>query len=204
LRPFFRLSILNFFNGIYMPSDPYSDVWSGKLQRHGKKSGYGHFALWNEEEGASTVDTILRDKPGHRKIYVSFMTFMECRYRLRKDQGRDAADEIFRALSLLPLIRVDVDDALLLTASELKAQHNVSVADSWILATAILCNATLVHKDPEFDALSNRVVMKRLPYKKSRGHPRFSCFTESFQRFIPALRVPMGEIGWISAWTATL
>ena len=60
----------------------------------------------------------------------------------------------------------DVDDALLLTASELKAQHKISVADSWILATAIACHATLVHKDPEFEALSDRVIMKRLPYKK--------------------------------------
>ena len=122
-------------------------------------------ALWNEEDGASTVEKILRDSRHHRNIYVSFMTFVECRYRLWKDQGRNAADEIFRALSLLPVIRVDVDDALLLSASELKARHRISVADSWILATAITRNATLVHKDPEFDALSDRVTMKALPYK---------------------------------------
>ena len=126
-------------------------------------------ALWNEEDGAATVEKILRDKRHQRKIYISFMTFMECRYRLWKDQGRNAADEILRALSLLPVTRVDVDDKLLLTASELKAQHRISVADSWIIATAITRNATLVHKDPEFDALSNRVTMKALPYKPTKG-----------------------------------
>jgi predicted nucleic acid-binding protein len=126
------------------------------------------FALWNEEDGASTVEKILRVRPDHRKIYVSFMTFMECRYRLWKDQGRDAADEMLRSLSLLPITRVDVDDALLSTASELKANYKISVADSWILATAIERHATLVHKDPEFDALSDRVTMKRLPYKKTK------------------------------------
>ena len=125
-------------------------------------------ALWNEEDGASIVEKILRERSGNRKIYISFMTFMECRYRLWKDQGRDAADEIFRALSLLPAIRVDVDDRLLLIASELKAQHNISVADSWIIATAMVCNAALVHKDPEFDALSDKVTMKRLPYKRAK------------------------------------
>ena len=125
-------------------------------------------ALWNEEDGAATVEKILRDKRHQRKIYISFMTFVECRYRLWKDQGQNAADEIFRALSLLPVTRVDVDDALLLTASELKAQHKISVADSWIIATAITRNATLVHKDPEFDALSNRVTMKALPYKPTK------------------------------------
>jgi predicted nucleic acid-binding protein len=125
-------------------------------------------ALWNEEDGASAVEEILRKRQGHQKIFVSFMTFMECRYRLWRDQGREAADEMVRSLSLLPITRVDVDDALLSTAAELKAHYNISVADSWILATAIGRDATLVHKDPEFDALSDRVAMKRLPYKKTK------------------------------------
>jgi predicted nucleic acid-binding protein len=125
-------------------------------------------ALWNEEEGAAMVEKILRDRRHHGRIYVSFMTFMECRYRVWRGQGRAAADEIFRALSLLPVTRVDVDDALLLTASELKAQHRISVADSWIIATAIARNATLVHKDPEFDALADRVAMRSLPYRRTQ------------------------------------
>ena len=119
-------------------------------------------ALWNEEDGAAFVEKILRDKPHNRKIFVSFMTFMECRYRLWKDHSRNAADEIFLSLSLLPITRVDVDDALIMTASELRAQHKISVADSWIVATAVTRKATLVHKDPEFDALSDRVTMKTL------------------------------------------
>jgi uncharacterized protein len=128
-------------------------------------------ALWNDEDGAATVEKILREKQDHRKIYISFMTFMECRYRVWKAMGRDAADEILRALSILPIIRIDVDDALLLVASELKAQYPISVADSWILATAIARNAILVHKDPEFEALSDRITMKRLPYKKTKSVP---------------------------------
>jgi len=125
-------------------------------------------ALWNEEDGASTVENILRDKKHDRKIFISFMTFMECRYRVWKDHDQSAADELFRSLSLLPVTRVDVDDALIMTASELKAQHKISVADSWIIATAITRKATLVHKDPEFDVLSDTVTMKILPYKKTK------------------------------------
>lgn len=125
-------------------------------------------ALWNEEDGASIVEKILRDNSHHRKIYISFMTFMECRYRLWKDHGRAAADDLFRSLSLLPVTRVDVDDTLIMIASELKAQHRISAAESWIIATAITHNATLVHKDPEFDALSDKVTMKTLPYKKAK------------------------------------
>lgn len=125
-------------------------------------------ALWNNEEGASIVEKIIRDASPRRPVYVSFMTFMECRYRVWKEAGRDAAEEIVRSLGLLPIIRIDVDDSLLMTASELKAMHKISVADSWIIATAIRHKAALVHKDPEFDALSHRVSLKPLPYKKTR------------------------------------
>ena len=125
-------------------------------------------ALWNEEDGASIVEKLLRDRQHNRNIFISFMTFMECRYRVWKDHGRSAADELFRSLSLLPVTRVDVDDTLIMTASELKAQHKISVADSWIIATAITRNATLVHKDPEFEALSDKVTMKTLPDKKTK------------------------------------
>jgi predicted nucleic acid-binding protein len=125
-------------------------------------------ALWNEEEGASIVDKLLRTKSHHGDVFVSFMTFMECRYRLSKDHGLSAADEIFRALNLLPVTRIDVDDKILIYASELRAHDNVSVAESWIIATAIARKATLVHKNPEFEAFADRVTLKALPYKKTK------------------------------------
>ena len=125
-------------------------------------------ALWNNEDGAPIVEKVLREASPRRPVYLSFMTFMECRYRVWKDLGRSAADELFRSLSHLPVTRVDVDDTLIMAASELKARHRISVADSWIIATAITRNATLVHKDPEFDVLSDKVAMKTLPYKKAK------------------------------------
>lgn len=122
-------------------------------------------ALWNNEPGADTVEKILRAEETQRPVLASFMTFMECRYRIWKDQGQQLADEISRSLRFLPVERVDVTDAILALASELKANHRISVADSWIIATAIDRNAVLVHKDPEFEALSDRVALKTLPYK---------------------------------------
>ena len=125
-------------------------------------------ALWNNEDGAAAVEKVLRESSQRKPVYLSFMTFMECRYRLWKDHGKSAADELSRSLSQLPVTRVDVDDALLMTAAELKARFRISVADSWIIATAITCNATLVHKDPEFEAVADRVALKALPYKRSK------------------------------------
>jgi predicted nucleic acid-binding protein len=43
---------------------------------------------------------------------------------------------------------------LLLEASRIKALHRPSVADAWIAAAARLTRATLLHKDPEFEAIT--------------------------------------------------
>jgi predicted nucleic acid-binding protein len=40
----------------------------------------------------------------------------------------------------------------------------MSLGDAWIAATALQCDAVLVHKDPEFEGLPG-LVEERLPYK---------------------------------------
>lgn len=54
---------------------------------------------------------------------------------------------------------------LIRLAGEIKALFNLPVADAWIVATAIQQGASLVHKDPEFEQLKNRVTLSPLPYK---------------------------------------
>lgn len=57
------------------------------------------------------------------------------------------------------------DEALCSEAAKLKAAHKVSFADAFVAATAQRLNATLVHKDPEFDALEGVISLHRLPLK---------------------------------------
>jgi predicted nucleic acid-binding protein len=38
-------------------------------------------------------------------------------------------------------------------AAEVKSRGGLSVADAWIASLALLHDAELVHKDPEFDAV---------------------------------------------------
>ena len=45
---------------------------------------------------------------------------------------------------------VTCEPEILQIASELKATGNLSLADSWIAATAVARDAILIHKDPEF------------------------------------------------------
>jgi predicted nucleic acid-binding protein len=122
--------------------------------------------LWNDEPGAAIVDEILR---GCEKPVISFMTVMECRYRLWKYRGRENAEEFRGYLELLPLGIIDTNEDILEQAIEIKANHALSVVDSWIIATAIHTNSVLVHKDPEFEQLAGQVRMLPLPYKHKTG-----------------------------------
>ena len=121
--------------------------------------------LWNDEEGADIVEHLLRSDG---IVYVSFMSFMEGRYRIWKNVSKTESEEFSRYLDLLPLKRIDFTDQIFEKSIEIKAANHLSVCDSWIVATAISAEAVLVHKDPEFEQLKT-VKLKALPYKPLAG-----------------------------------
>src|SRR5687768_9560421 len=59
----------------------------------------------------------------------------------------------------------ELDEPMVLKAAGLKAAHSLSLADALIAASAHRYGATLLHKDPEFDALPDTIKQERLPYK---------------------------------------
>ncbi len=123
-------------------------------------------ALWNDERGADQVERILKTVGFQSKIYISFITLMEGKYLLWRRVGKDTAEEFERMVRNLPLSRVDVTDSILNYAAEVKATTRLSMADSWIIATAIETGSALVHKDPEFEQVKGRLKLIPLPYKK--------------------------------------
>ena len=73
-------------------------------------------------------------------VFACFMSLMEVLYRVWKTEGEAAGRAAYAACQALPL------------------------GDAWIAATALQCDAVLVHKDPEFESLPG-LVEERLPYK---------------------------------------
>ena len=118
--------------------------------------------LWNDEDGADIVEDILRS---NATVRVSFMSFMEGRYRLWKNINKKESEEFSKYLGLLLIKRVDITDSIFEKAIEIKATSNLSVCDSWIIATAIATDSVLVHKDPEFEQVKEKVRLKALPFK---------------------------------------
>jgi ribonuclease VapC len=123
--------------------------------------------LRDDEEGADQVAEILGQASRRQSLcFACFLTLMEIFYRVWKDEGEMEGRLAYEQCQALPLTWIHEDRALLEKAAEIKAVHQVSLADAWIGASAILQNAQLVHKDPEFESLDCDQLS--LPYKTCR------------------------------------
>lgn len=108
-------------------------------------------ALRSNEAGADRVESLLlQAKREQCRVFLSFMTRMELLYSIWREEGEEAAREALRLVDSFSIEWVSCEPAILEIASRLKAQAGLSVADSWIGATAIAREAMLIHKDPEF------------------------------------------------------
>ena len=121
--------------------------------------------LYKDEAGSDRVaELLVAAGGGHAQVYGCFMTLVEVFYRVWKNEGQAAGRTAYAQCLQLPILWVRESPALLERAASVKATHALSLADAWIAATAFECHATLVHKDPEFEAIAT-LVQDRLPYK---------------------------------------
>ena len=124
-------------------------------------------AYFTDEAGAEEVQRVLMLAASRKaEIYVSFITFMELLYRIWRQRGERQGKVAYLRLKALGLRRIDVSESLLLRAARIKAEHDLSLADAWIAATALLTGSRLVHKDPEFRQLQGSVELFELPLKR--------------------------------------
>jgi len=115
-----------------------------------------------DEAGADRVEKALKQST----TLLPWMVLLETYYITLQEEGQAEAD---RRIALIKQLKVkivwDMDEPTLLTAGRLKADHRVSLADAVIAAFAIRRAAVLMHKDPEFEALTGLLPMESLPYK---------------------------------------
>ena len=108
-------------------------------------------ALRSNESGADRVEKLLQQATRRQcRLLVSFMTRMEILYLVWRDEGEQQAREALRLLDSLAIEWIACEPQILESSAYVKSHGGLSVADSWIAATAIIRDATLIHKDPEF------------------------------------------------------
>ena len=117
-----------------------------------------------DETGADRIEQALKQPT----TLVPWPVLLETHYISLQEEGQAEAD---RRIALIKQLKVEIrwgmDESTLLTASKLKAERRVSLADAIIAAFAIRRGAVLMHKDPELDALTGLLPMEALPYKAS-------------------------------------
>ncbi|MDQ1329176.1 MAG: uncharacterized protein QG641_2465 [Candidatus Poribacteria bacterium] len=124
------------------------------------------FAYFDDEDGADTIQNLFeKSKNREIKIFASFVSYMEVFYITYHDEDEESAKCRIDLMDELAINRIDSNQELGLLAGRVKANYKLSFADAWIAATAIEFDAILVHKDPEFLELKNRIKMLELPYK---------------------------------------
>jgi predicted nucleic acid-binding protein len=108
--------------------------------------------LRDDEPGADRVEQALAQA---EHCYACFLSRMELLYRIWKDEHERAGRLAYEQLKALPLRWVEASEPLLERAATIKACHSLSLADAWIAAAALQIGATLLHKDPEFQVISD-------------------------------------------------
>ena len=104
-----------------------------------------------DEPGDDGVEQVLAES---QRCYACFFSRLEVLYRVWKDEGEPAGRLAYEQLRALPLQWIESSEPLLALAASIKARHPLSVADAWIAAAAQQVGATLLHKDPEFRAVT--------------------------------------------------
>ncbi|MDL1971083.1 MAG: PIN domain-containing protein [Candidatus Desulfofervidaceae bacterium] len=114
------------------------------------------------EEGVDKVEHVLQIG----KILIPFIVLLEIYYISYREKGEDIANKRYALVKSLDAEFIwEIDEPILLTAGRFKAQYHLSLADAIIAAVAKIRKATLVHKDPEYEALRKEVNQEILPYK---------------------------------------
>ncbi len=119
------------------------------------------------EAGVDEVEGLLLQAI-HNEIvlYISIVSCIEVFYISWQEQGKETAIQRLNLIDDLMVIQEPVDSQLISVIGELKATKRMSFADCCIAGLAKFKQATLVHKDPEYEQLESEIKQLKLPYKK--------------------------------------
>ena len=118
--------------------------------------------LIEDEAGAEHVERIVWEED----VWLPWLVLLETYYITYQERDLAEADKRYAMLKQFPVWVIwEATEPVLLTAARLKAEYRISLADAIIAAFAIYHEATLLHKDPEFEAIGDQVTLEALPYK---------------------------------------
>ena len=98
-------------------------------------------------------------------IYVSFVSLTEVYYITAREKSEKVAKERMKQLHALQLKIVESYYEMNIAAGEIKSKNKLSFADAFVAALGKEKNATIIHKDPEYEKVAPAIKQWNLPYK---------------------------------------
>jgi predicted nucleic acid-binding protein len=121
--------------------------------------------ILNREEGLDTILTLLDNAKDHQDVvYIPFMAMMELEYLLLRKVSPEETLAVLALVNAWPVEVPESSDEWRHQAAAIKSSTPLSVADAWIASLALIHNAELIHKDPEYEQAPG-LQMVKLPYK---------------------------------------
>jgi predicted nucleic acid-binding protein len=106
-----------------------------------------------EPEGVKVKELLTHAGTGEITIRMSIINLTEVYYGLIRDDGMEMAVEIMKNVDDLPINIIDtVTRTVSREAAHFKVNYSMSLADTFLCATAKCISATIVTKDSEIEA----------------------------------------------------
>jgi ribonuclease VapC len=119
---------------------------------------YALMAFFEDEPGADAVRAIIQESvEKETSLAMSVVNLGEIWYAIARSNSPEVADRYIGDIKGMGVEIVDADWALTRQAAIFKARGNISYADSFAAALAVLKNAELVTGDKEFKPLKGEI-----------------------------------------------
>ena len=120
-------------------------------------------AYLEDEAGAPRIEALLEQaRKETTQIWMSVVNLGEVLYIIERKQGLPQSRQVLAAIEQLPLIFVEVDRGLALSAAHIKATFPLAYADAFAIALAQQKNACVVTGDKEFEQVESLIAVEGL------------------------------------------
>jgi ribonuclease VapC len=115
-------------------------------------------AYLDDETGKTRVQDLLAlAASGKCRLMMSLINLGEVLYIVERERGLTAVQSVLALVESLPIEMLEASRELVLDAAHVKANHVLSYADSFTVATAIQEKAIILTGDPEFKSVEELV-----------------------------------------------
>ena len=120
-------------------------------------------AYLQDEPVASRIERLLENSgKGKCRLLLSMINLGELLYITERRGGVAKAQDALALIRQLPIEIVPADEQTVFAAAHIKANHAISYADSFVVATAIQESAIIITGDPEFQSVETLVKVEWL------------------------------------------